>query len=61
MGWFDPAALPDTLFPWYRAPIADALAAAAEPAVRHEHQGLPAVLRGMRIDLRMRVSGDRAR
>jgi ADP-ribose pyrophosphatase YjhB (NUDIX family) len=59
--WFDPAALPETLFPWYRAPIADALAAAAKPAIRHEHQGLPAVLRGMQIDLRMRVSGDRAR
>ena len=56
LGWFDPGRLPDTLFPWYRAPITDALAAAAEPVVRREHQGVAAVLAGMRIDLRMRFA-----
>jgi len=56
VGWFDPDRLPATLFPWYRVPIADALAMGAEPVVRHEHQGAAAVLAGMRIDLRMRFA-----
>ena len=54
--YFDPAAPPDTLFPWYRAPLADALAG-GPPVRRHEHQGPRAVLAGMRIDLRMRLRG----
>jgi len=58
--WWDPGALPDTLFPWYRAPLADALAKLPEPPVRYEHQGLTAIWAGFRIDLRMRASGDRA-
>jgi 8-oxo-dGTP pyrophosphatase MutT (NUDIX family) len=63
VSWLSCDALPDTLFPWYRAPLADALdpMAAGRPAVeRHEHQGLGAVLAGMGIDLRMRLSGDLA-
>jgi 8-oxo-dGTP pyrophosphatase MutT (NUDIX family) len=52
--WFDPAALPDTLFPWYREPIADALARHPEPVLRRERLGVGAVLAGMRIDLRVR-------
>jgi 8-oxo-dGTP pyrophosphatase MutT (NUDIX family) len=58
--WFDPARLPDTLFPWYRQPIADALA--CEPGVvrRRERQGLAAVLAGVSIDFRMRCSRDSA-
>lgn len=52
--WFDPERLPDTLFPWYRGPIADALRSDGAPVLRREHQGLAAVLRGMAIDLRMR-------
>ena len=58
--WFAPAALPDTLFPWYRTPISDWLAGTPEPVARTEHQGARAVLHGMWIDVRMRVSGDRA-
>jgi 8-oxo-dGTP pyrophosphatase MutT (NUDIX family) len=58
--WFDPAALPDTLFPWYREPLADALARRPAPVERRERLGLAAVWAGMRIDLRMRLSGDRA-
>jgi len=58
VGWFDSDRLPDTLFPWYRAPIADALAGHTEPVVRHEYQGAAAVLSGMRIDLRMRFTRD---
>ena len=58
--WFDPGALPSTLFPWYRGPLADALAEHPEPVIRHEHQGLRAVLAGMLIDLRMRASAHRA-
>jgi len=58
--WWDPADLPDTLFPWYRVPLADALAGLPEPVRRQEHQGLAAIWAGFRIDLRMRASGDRA-
>ncbi len=58
--WFDPAALPDTLFPWYRAPLADALAGDPDPQLRHEHQGLAAIWAGLSIDLRMRWSDHRA-
>jgi 8-oxo-dGTP pyrophosphatase MutT (NUDIX family) len=55
--WFNPNALPDTLFPWYRAPIADALGAPGAPVTRHEHQGLSSILAGMAIDLKTRARG----
>ena len=58
--WFDLAALPDTLFPWFREPIADALAAQPEPVSRCNYQGVAAVWAGFKIDLRMRLSDDRA-
>jgi ADP-ribose pyrophosphatase YjhB (NUDIX family) len=58
--WFDPAALPDTLFPWYLAPLADALAPDRDPQTRREHQGLAAIWAGLSIDLRMRCSDHRA-
>jgi len=58
-GWFDPASLPDTLFPWYREPLADALARHPAPVERHERLGPAAVLAGLRIDLRMRWRGER--
>jgi hypothetical protein len=57
--WFDPAVLPDTLFPWYRGPLADALARHAEPVLREERLGVGAVLAGMGIDLRVRWRGER--
>ena len=56
--WFAPASLPGTLFPWHRAPIADAFAASETPVARSDHQGVGAVLWAIAIDLRMRVSGD---
>jgi ADP-ribose pyrophosphatase YjhB (NUDIX family) len=52
--WFDPAALPDAIFPWFRGPLEDALGDASEPVNRREHQGLAAILAGARIDLRSR-------
>jgi 8-oxo-dGTP pyrophosphatase MutT (NUDIX family) len=58
--WFAPDAVPETLFPWYRQPLADALARYDEPVTRHEHQGLRAILAGGWIDLRMRLSNHRA-
>ncbi len=58
--WFDLDALPDTLFPWFREPLADALAARPEPVARCNYQGAAAVWAGFKIDLRMRLSGDRA-
>lgn len=57
--WFECGSLPNTLFPWFRTPLEDALRG-GEPVVRHEVQGIRAVLAGMSIDLRMRLSGDRA-
>lgn len=59
--WFDVDSPPATLFPWYRAPLADALAGHAEPVMRREHQGAARVLAGLAIDLRMRISDDTAR
>ena len=58
--WWPVETLPDTLFPWYRGPLEDALRRGPEPVVRHEYQGVAAVLAGMRIDLRMRLSDDAA-
>ena len=62
VAWFDPEALPRTIFPWHRRPLDDALRGrAAAPVERHEHQGLAAIWAGARIDLRMRLSNDAAR
>jgi ADP-ribose pyrophosphatase YjhB (NUDIX family) len=58
--WWDPDAIPDTLFPWFRGPLEDALAKHPEPLHRRQHQGLGAIWAGLRIDLRMRLSGDKA-
>ncbi len=58
--WFAAAEPPATLFPWYRAPLADALAGHAEAIVRRERQGAACVLAGLAIDLRMRISDDTA-
>ena len=58
--WFDIAELPDTLFPWFREPLADAFAERLEPVARCNYQGAAAVWAGFKIDLRMRLSDDRA-
>jgi 8-oxo-dGTP diphosphatase len=57
LAWFAPQAVPDTLFPWYRQPLADALAGGDAPLRRRERWGLREVVQGMWIDLRMRLSG----
>ena len=57
VAWFDPNALPRTLFPWYRGPLADALAALPTPVELHERQGWRHVVAGMAIDLAMRWRG----
>ena len=59
--WFPLDDVPGTLFPWYRGPLADALARRREPVVREERWGLAAIAAGMWIDLRMRLSNHRAR
>ncbi len=56
--WFDLDALPETLFPWFREPLADALASRTEPVARCNYQGAAAVWAGFKIDLRMRLSDD---
>jgi 8-oxo-dGTP pyrophosphatase MutT (NUDIX family) len=58
--WFNLDELPETLFPWFREPLADALAGRAEPVARCNYQGAAAVWAGFKIDLRMRLSDDRA-
>ena len=57
--WFDPTRLPDTLFPWYRRPLANALADTGPVSCR-ERQGVRSVMAAIRIDLRMRLSSDQA-
>ncbi len=59
--WFPVEAVPDTLFPWYRGPLADAVAALPEVVVRQERWGPAAIAAGMWIDLRMRLSNHCAR
>ena len=51
VAWFSADALPDTLFPWFRGPLLDALGAAPRPVERDERLGLAAVAAGLRIDL----------
>jgi ADP-ribose pyrophosphatase YjhB (NUDIX family) len=55
--WFAPAALPEGIFPWFRGPLDDALHELPAPVERHEHQGLAAILAGIRIDLATRRRG----
>jgi len=57
VAWFDPNALPRTLFPWYRGPLADALAKLPDPVAIHERQGWRHVAAGLAIDLAMRWRG----
>jgi len=65
LAWLPAADPPETLFPWFRGPLAAALERAADrgcdgdrAAVEvHEWQGLAAILHGLRIDLRLRWRG----
>jgi len=57
VAWFQPAALPDTLFPWFRGPLLDALGPGPFPIVRDERLGLGAIAVGLRIDLATRWRG----
>lgn len=59
LAWFRRDDLPETLFPWFRIPLEDALAE-REGIDRQDHQGLSAIWAGARIDWAMRRSGDRA-
>lgn len=58
--WFPVDAVPSTLLPWYRGPLADALAGHPEPVEVHERWGVSEIARAIAIDLRMRASGHRA-
>jgi len=53
--WYPLAQLPDTLFPWYRDPIAQAIQPEPVAVERLERNGLSAIWAGMRIDLRTRL------
>lgn len=56
VAWFAPTALPQDLFPWFRAPLEDALRG-GPPALRSERLGLRAIAAGFAIDLRTRWRG----
>jgi hypothetical protein len=59
--WFSLEALPDTLFTWFREPLRDAFSASAVlPVSKTSHQGISEILSAIRIDLRMRISNNRA-
>ncbi len=58
--WFPVDAVPETLLPWYRGPLADALADLDTPVRRQERWGLHDILAGIGIDLRMRLTDHRA-
>ena len=58
VAWWPVDALPDSVLPWCRAPLADALAGRAAPVERHERQGLREILAAARIDLRARWRGE---
>ncbi|MBW2391297.1 MAG: hypothetical protein JRG89_23120, partial [Deltaproteobacteria bacterium] len=59
--WFQLNRLPDTLFAWFREPLRDAFSGSdALPVSRGDYQGIAAILAAIKIDLRMRVSGNRA-
>jgi 8-oxo-dGTP diphosphatase len=58
--WFDPEALPRTLFPWHRGPLLDALHGGVSPLRRCERNGPARIASGLWIDLRMRWTDDRA-
>jgi len=61
VAWWDPAALPPTLFPWFRRPLLDALGAGPRPVERDERLGLAAIAAGLRIDLTTRWRGHGSR
>jgi 8-oxo-dGTP pyrophosphatase MutT (NUDIX family) len=58
VAWFSPAALPDTLFPWFRGPLLDALGPGPFPIAREERLGLAAIAAGLQIDLTTRWRGE---
>ena len=57
VAWFRADALPDTLFPWFRGPLLDALGPGPRPVEREERLGLAAIAAGLRIDLATRWRG----
>jgi ADP-ribose pyrophosphatase YjhB (NUDIX family) len=57
VAWFPLDALPSTLFPWYREPLAVALERRPEPVERHDHQGPRVIAQAAAIDLQMRWTG----
>jgi 8-oxo-dGTP pyrophosphatase MutT (NUDIX family) len=59
LAWFAADGLPRELFPWFRAPIADALRR-GPACVREERFGVGAIAAGFAIDLRVRLRGGAA-
>jgi 8-oxo-dGTP diphosphatase len=56
VAWHALDALPDTLFPWYREPLAQGLSAeGAEPVTVRERWGVAEIAAGFRIDMKMRL------
>jgi len=55
--WHDPRRPPATLFPWYREPLALAVAS-AECETCYERNGIAEIWAGAKIDFRMRMERD---
>jgi 8-oxo-dGTP pyrophosphatase MutT (NUDIX family) len=56
LAWFEAASPPAQLFPWYHDPLVRSLRN-VDPEVHREWQGLPSILKAMRIDLALRWRG----
>lgn len=54
--WFEIANLPETIFPWFKGPLTDALNG-ARGLEREEHQGLESIWAGAKIDIKNRLRG----
>jgi ADP-ribose pyrophosphatase YjhB (NUDIX family) len=61
VAWWQPSALPSTVFPWFRGPLLDALGAGPRPVERDERLGFGAIAAGLRIDLATRWNAGRTR
>jgi hypothetical protein len=57
--WFHLDAMPDTLFPWFHEPLADAFGDQSRlPVSKQNDQGIATILEAIRIDLAMRMTNN---
>ena len=57
--WFSLEAMPDTLFPWFHEPLADAFGDQSRlPVSKQNDQGIATIFEAIRIDLAMRMTNN---